>query len=95
MLKPNKSTRTAIYKPLTLLTDPSKLKLAKEFRYVNLIKNNSNQFKIKLKGDLKQVAITAKLATHQEYLSLLKVLSTPQLLPRVTLRTLAAVSSTS
>jgi hypothetical protein len=46
MLKPH-PTRTVINKLLIHLTDLNKLKLAKEFKFGILIKNNSNKFKIK------------------------------------------------
>jgi hypothetical protein len=65
------------------LIDLNKLKLVKEFKFVNLIKNNSNKFKTKSKEDLKPAATTTKSATLQVLVSLLKALRTP-LLPRAT-----------
>lgn len=83
MLRPL-PTRAVIDKPSTPWTDPNKLKLVKELKFVTHTKNNSNKFKTKSKEDPKPVATTTKSLTHQESSSLLQVPKTPQL-PRVTL----------
>ena len=76
-------TRVVTDKPSTLLTDLSKLKSVKEFKFVILIKNNSNRFKTTSKEDLKPVATATRLFTHQVSTRQLRVPKTRQL-PRAT-----------